>query len=32
MPEANPILNNPHEELALHYATNGEGELNFESI
>jgi type III restriction enzyme len=30
--EANPILNNPYEEPAHHYATNLEGELDYERI
>jgi len=32
MPDANPILNNPYEEPLLHYATNAEGELDYENI
>lgn len=30
MSEGNPILNNPYEEPRLHYATNVEGELDYE--
>lgn len=32
MAEANPILNNPYEEPARHYATNPEGELDYETV
>jgi type III restriction enzyme len=32
MPETNPILNNPYEEPRLHYATNVEGELDYEQV
>ncbi len=32
MSENNPILNNPYEEPRLHYATNVEGELDYEQI
>jgi type III restriction enzyme len=32
MSEVNPILNNPYVEPALHYATNAEGELDYETI
>jgi len=30
MPEENPILNNPYEEPERHYATNLQGELDYE--
>jgi type III restriction enzyme len=32
MSEINPILNNPYEEPRLHYATNVEGELDYEQV
>ncbi len=32
MNEGNPILNNPYEEPLRHYATNPEGELDYETI
>jgi type III restriction enzyme len=32
MPNDNPILNNPYLEPALHYATNLDGELDYESV
>ncbi|MCB1133062.1 MAG: hypothetical protein KDN05_18205 [Verrucomicrobiae bacterium] len=32
MAESNPILNNPYEESVRHYATNPEGELDYECI
>lgn len=32
MSESNPILNNPYEEPAYHYATNAEGELDYDAV
>src|SRR2546423_592168 len=32
MPNDNPILNNPYLEPALHYATNLDGELDYENV
>jgi len=32
VPEPSPILNNPYEEPLLHYATNPEGEIDYENV
>jgi type III restriction enzyme len=32
MTNDNPILNNPYAEPELHYATNPEGELDYENV
>jgi len=32
MPEKSPILNNPYEEPLRHYATNAEGQIDYETI